>query len=56
MHVRSCASSPESCKCVLFLGVIFIMLDDFIAAVLSVKGSHNKCWGFSIATLTVARQ
>lgn len=56
MRVRSCALSPESWRCVLFLGVIFIMLNDFTAAVWSVKGNHNKCWGFSMAALLVAQQ
>lgn len=50
MHICSHALCPESCRCLLFLGVIFIMLNDFIAVMWSVKGSHNKCWGFSITT------
>lgn len=48
--ICSCARSQEIRRCVWFLGVIFIMLDDIIDAVCSVKGNHNKCGGFSITT------
>ena len=48
--------SAESCRYALFLADIFIMLNNFIAAEWSVKGSHNKCWGFGIAALPVARR
>lgn len=48
--ICSCAWNQDIRRCVWFLGVIFIMLDDIIDAVCSVKGNRNKCRGFGITT------
>lgn len=44
--------TPEHCRCLLFPGVTFIMLNYFIATVGSVKDGHNKCLPFAALLVT----